>query len=525
MIRSAPVWRFYEWTSGNSCAIKQVLSSNHSQEIKDNPRIVERVCLVLLLLCASCFALYNSNAAYSSDEVWSIKTSSLNYSSRMAALKADVHPPLYFETLHSWIRLFGTGEREVRTLSGLFYILSVFAVYGIGRDLYGTKTALLSASLYLSSPLAIISAQFARMYSLLSLLSILSTWLYLQFSIKRRDSALPFALYVAVNILGTFTHAAFFFVLFGQIIFQLLFFRRVRIKKFVLAMVLSLLPYLFLWAPILWGQITNAREGLAWVKKPSLSMLADLLLLYGGVLWLLVPVLLYLWWRSGFHSLSGFSKLSITSLPLWLLAITVLTPLFVSEVKPIFNSRFAIIGLPLFALSVGALIGRATNYFLPLALITFTTVGLFVVHPASAPCDNRTMATYLSQTANDGDVVIFTSLARLPIDYYLARAPTTRKLFETSFPSEIDSHSGFEGRLRDPGRKAALELEAKALIDKIATGQSPELARRIFFFHGFHPEIDAIVEQQLHERFELLAGQGVQCGEVSPYFKEVSVYR
>jgi hypothetical protein len=49
--------------------------------------------------------------------------------------------------------------------------------------------------------------------------------------------------------------------------------------------------------------------------------------------------------------------------------------------------------------------------------------------------------------------------------------------------------------------------------------------RRIFFFHGFHPEIDTIVEQRLRDRFELLSGQGVQCGEVSSYFKEVSVYR
>ena len=46
------------------------------------------------------------------------------------------------------------------------------------------------------------------------------------------------------------------------------------------------------------------------------------------------------------------------------------------------------------------------------------------------------MATYLSQIANDGDdVVILTSLTRLPADYYLERAPVARKLFETSFPA------------------------------------------------------------------------------------------
>ena len=484
-----------------------------------------RVSLVLLLLCSSFFALYNSNAAYTSDEVWSIKTAGLNYSAEMAALKADVHPPLYFLILHSWIRLFGTSERAVRSLSGLFYILSVFAVFGLGRKLYGTKTGLLCAAIYLSSPLAILAAQFARMYSLLSLLAILSTWLYLQFSIKPRDSRLLLALYIAVNILGTFTHIAFFFLLFAQIVFQLLFYRRIRMKQFVVAMALSLIPYLFLWGPILLGQVANSREGAAWVKKPGFSMLADLFLQYGGAFWLVVPLLLYLRWRSGSEPSGESSKPGIRSLPLWLLAITLLTPLLISEVKPIFNSRLAIVGLHLFVLTIGALTGRGANYLLPIAVVGLTVVFLTVVHPASAPCDNREMAAYLSRTANDDDVVIFTSLTRLPIDYYLERTPTTLKLFETSFPVEIDRHPGYEGNIRDSARKAALEREAKSLTDQIAAMPSPEHLRRIFFFHGFHPEIDAILEERLRERFELLPAQGVQCGEVSPYFKEVSVYR
>jgi uncharacterized membrane protein len=496
-------------------------SNNYFQEIQANPRTANRVSLVLLLLCSSFFALYHSQTAYSSDEVWSIKAASLNYSSRMAALKADVHPPLYFELLHYWLRIFGNGERAVRTLSGLCYLLSIFALYGLGRELYGTKTALLCAAIYLASPLAILSAQFARMYALLSLLAILSTWLYLQFSIKPRDSRLLFALYIVVNVLGTFTHIAFFFLLFGQIVFHLLFYRHTRMMRFVIAMGLSLVPYMFFWAPILLGQIANSREGIAWVKKPGLSMLADLFLNFGGAFWLVVPVLLYVWWRTGFHSLRRFSKLSITTLPLWLLAVTLLTPLLISEIKPIFNSRLAIVGLHLFALTIAALIGRASNYLLPLLLVLLTAFAIFFHHPGSAICDNQGIATYLSQTANDGDVVIFTSLTRLPIDYYLERTTTTRKLFETSFPAEIDRHPGYEGRGNDPGRKAALEREAQELVDKIAGMQF----RQIFFIHGRYPEIDSLVEKRLREKFELLNGQGVQCSETSPYFKEVSVYK
>ncbi len=500
-------------------------SNHHSQESPEASHNLVKASLILLLLCSSFFALYNSNTAYTSDEVWSVKTAGLNYSAEMAALKADVHPPLYFLILHSWTRLFGTGERIVRSLSGLFYILSVFAAFGIGRELYGTKTGLLCAAIYLSSPLGILAAQFARMYALLSLLSILSTWLYLQFSIKPRDSRFLFALYVVVNVLGTLTHIAFLFLLFGQIVVHLLLYRHERMKRFALAIVLSLLPYLFLWSPILLGQISISREGAAWVKKPGLSMLGDLLFNYGGAFWLVLPVLLYVRWRSRSDSSGESSKQKLTSLPLWLLTITLLTPILISEVKPIFNSRLAIVGLHLFALAVGVLTGRSASLLLPLAVIVLTITFITVVHPASAPCDNRQMAVYLSQAAGDGDVVIFTSLTRLPIDYYLERTPTSPKLFETSFPAEIDQHPGYEGSIRDPSRKAPLEREAQSLIDQIGPMRSSEHTKRIFFFHGFHPEIDAIVEQQLRDRFELLSGQGVQCGEVSPYFKEVSVYR
>src|ERR1044072_3660001 len=122
--------------------------------------------LILLLVCSSFFAFYHSNAAYTSDEVWSVNT--VVSDNVISALKADVHPPLYFLLLKVWVSLFGSSERAVRSLSGLFYALAVLAVYYLARELYGDELALLTAAVYACSPLAILSAQFARMYALLS---------------------------------------------------------------------------------------------------------------------------------------------------------------------------------------------------------------------------------------------------------------------------------------------------------------------------------------------------------------------
>ena len=477
--------------------------------------------MFLLLICASAFVLYYSNSGYSSDEVWSVRAASQNYSGEMATLRADVHPPLYYLLLHEWIRFLGTGERTVRILSALFYIVAVYGVYRIGQVLYGHRTALFCATIYLSSPLAVLAGQFARMYSLLSMLAILSTWLFLQFSIKPRDSRLLISLYIAVNILGTFTHIAFFFVIFSQFACQFFLFRQNRFKTFVAAVILSLLPYLFLWAPVLLRQIGNSAEGLAWLKKPGISRIAELLLVYGGALWLLIPAIVFIAWRRGFPLL----RERLLSLPLWLFAFTLLTPLLISQFKPIFNSRFAIVGLHLFALIIGALVGPARAYLLCFALILLNALTLSVMHSASETCDTRTTADFLARNSADGDVVVFTSLTRFPIDFYLRRAQPAKQVFETSFPAEIDKHPGYEGTITAPNRKPQLEGEAKDLVEQISRMQEKRKGMKVFFLHGFHPELDALIQSRLNSRLQKIQDLGMRCTGTASYFTDLSVYR
>jgi len=475
--------------------------------------------LILLLVCSSFFALYHSDAAYTSDEVWSVNT--VLSDNVMSAIEADVHPPLYFLLLKVWISLFGHGERAVRMLSGLFYVLAVVALYFLARELYGDNLALLSAAIYACSPLAILSAQFARMYALLSVLSIVSTLLYVQLWIKGRTNPWRLAAFVVINALGTFTHIAFFFALFGQSVFHL-FYQRTRFKKYAFALCLSGIPYLLLWVPVLRGQLKTAAYGLVWVKKPSLSMVSDVLFLYGGALWLVLPVLLYVSWRRRIKFWSEFESQRLAFL---LLAFTILPPLLMSVIKPVFNSRLAMVGLHLFALAVVPFFKQVTSkYVLPLVLILLTGAFLVAVHPATEACDNRSLSAYLIQNTRDNDVVIYTSLTRMPIDYYLAQT-RSRKLFEISFPSEIDRHPGYIGRINEPSRRAEFEAEARDLTTKIQAMKKENPNLRVFFLHGFNPEMDELLEKELKASFQVLPDQEVHCANGSPYLKTISVYR
>jgi hypothetical protein len=184
------------------------------------------------------------------------------------------------------------------------------------------------------------------------------------------------------------------------------------------------------------------------------------------------------------------------------------------------------VGLHLFALAAAALLGNTkANYFLSLEIVLLTVIGLVLLHPGFSNCDNRATASFLNATTRDGDAVIFTSLTRLPIDYYLDRIPGRKKLFETSFPSEIDSHPGYEGHITDPSRSPNLDAEARELVARLATIQTPNRDRRIYLLRGFHPEIDSILEARLSGRFQRVADATLSCDQASQYFREVIVFR
>jgi hypothetical protein len=311
--------------------------------------------------------------------------------------------------------------------------------------------------------------------------------------------------------LGSFTHIWFFFLLFAQGLHLLIFVRR-RVMLFGAAMGGSLAPYAALWLPDLLRQVRKTQEALAWMSAPTVEQVLNTFLLYTAPLLVVTPFLVAmavsqrrrppgLVWGLGF-----------------MLAAALAVPFAISFWKPVFYPRFTIIGLHLFALAVAACAPRVRIWQVPAVLAAMA--GAIALYSAThQQCSSRWGAEFVARNAAPGDAVIFTSLSRLPVDHYLQGA-SAPKLTEASFPAEIDDHPGYEGSLRDPRRAAELDTRAAELVQKLRGRHAS-----IFFFHGFRPEVDAILERHLNAEFRAVESRSVQCAGMGCYYNAVTVYQ
>lgn len=116
----------------------------------------------------------------------------------------EANMTVYYFLLRGWMEL-GTSEAFVRSLSAVFGVAGVGALYLLGRRLLHTKAALLAAALLAVHVLHVWGSREARTYSLVVLLAIVSTHLFVNATAKAHDARL-WAAYVAVSTLAVYAH-------------------------------------------------------------------------------------------------------------------------------------------------------------------------------------------------------------------------------------------------------------------------------------------------------------------------------
>ena len=177
-------------------------------------RQVERLAPHAILLVALALRLYRLGAATlwwdEALAIWAVRRGLLGVTLWTAS---DVHPPLYFWSLWGWVQLMGESEFAMRALSAFWGVLTVAAVYRLGRLIDGELVGSLAALLTALSRFHIWWSQEMRMYVLAGLAGVASLyfllrWLRVEGSADERSTASwtwPLLGYIGASIAALYT--------------------------------------------------------------------------------------------------------------------------------------------------------------------------------------------------------------------------------------------------------------------------------------------------------------------------------
>ncbi|MFN2218530.1 MAG: glycosyltransferase family 39 protein, partial [Anaerolineae bacterium] len=202
-------------------------------------------------------------------------------------VRPDVHPPGYQILLYFVMEAFGDGEAVLRLPSAIIGILSVLAIYFLGAYIYTPKEGVLAAALMAALWTPLYYSQEARPYSLLLLMSILSSlaWFRLARDVQLQQQLRwsSIALYVLVATATCYIHYYGLLLIFFQGLYLGTVFAR---RRNALGRVgIAYLAILALYAPWLPDLFADFVVEETWIPRPTVySLLSYAGFLFGNSL-------------------------------------------------------------------------------------------------------------------------------------------------------------------------------------------------------------------------------------------------
>lgn len=173
----------------------------------------------------------------------------------LAALRANrEHPPLYYVLLQKWLRLFGQWLSP-KVFATLITIATMPALYWLTIELFDDWLAgMISVTIFSVSPLMFTVSQHVSQYSLLGLLSCLSTVYFIR--AYRSGKRLDWIIYSLSVSLGLYTHLFFALLPMAHGCYALLQRSLLRLRSFLLAVTVAGLSFL----PWMMGIVGSYRQ-------------------------------------------------------------------------------------------------------------------------------------------------------------------------------------------------------------------------------------------------------------------------
>ena len=272
--------------SGRLEALKQDPEETDSFAGAVRAKATQHLWLWPLLLLALLLRMPRLNRSLWIDEVYSVaERGSMGFLEIITTI-ADPHPPLYYLALHTWMLVFGESPIAVRSLSLLFGVASIAAVYLLGYELYDRRTGLIAALLVSLSTFHIQYSQTARMYAMLFFFGVLSILFYTR---CLRDHSLDNRFgYAITTLCMLLTHPYGSFVLLGQILHLGVWLiktkDRQRVKRWLGTETLAVGPFVP-WLGLVAFQryLVGGRAETRWLSTASFADLRNVAFAYVGV--------------------------------------------------------------------------------------------------------------------------------------------------------------------------------------------------------------------------------------------------
>lgn len=154
------------------------------------------------------------------DEAFSFSMSIANLPSLLEnAVRYRVHPPLYYMLMHFWLSL-GHSEFLLRAFSVFCGTLSVTTMYATAALIGGKRLATLATILLSVSPFGIWYSQEVRMYSLTTLLVLMTSFFFLR--LLRQDTARNWIAFGLCALLAMYSDYLYLFVILAQAMFLII---------------------------------------------------------------------------------------------------------------------------------------------------------------------------------------------------------------------------------------------------------------------------------------------------------------
>lgn len=419
--------------------------------------------LTAVLAVAGFIRFFRLGPGLFDDEVYSLDVANHRLGTILRILeRTDTHPPLSYFLLHFWMRVFGSSEVAVRSLSALFGVGTVLMLYLLGRLLWDSSTGLIAALMLSLSSFNVEYSHNARMYTLMTFLATASFYFFARLRIAPSRSTT--VLYVLSSASLIYTHVWGIFLVAAQTVAVALFLLttdRAQRARISLRWLMLQVGLLLLWSPWLASgfrrqiETTLHDKGTAFgnislYRAPTIPdivkavyMAANthaLALLFVAVLGLAISAHVASAARRGPHSpgskagrirqaLLGSARTGISDPRLLLIGAWLVVPLLVATmlsylVTPIFLPRYAIaVSLPIY-LAVAAALTRLRRRTLSAAMLTAIVVvaGLNVGRYAASLSDFfRAPAEYAASHAAPGDLVLY-DMPSIVFDHYAHRS-------------------------------------------------------------------------------------------------------